>query len=115
MRLLLALLLTAALSFLAGMFLPWWSIAIVAFLVALLIPQNFGPAFLSGLLGIFILWAILALWIDVKNDSILSTRIMKVGSPVILVLVTAFIGGLVAGFAAMAGSALRQTRRVRRY
>ena len=119
MRLLLAILLTAALSFLAGLFLPWWSIAIIAFLVALLIPQNIGAAFISGLSGIFILWAVVALWIDIKNNSILSHKIselMKVGgSSVLLIFITALIGGLVGGFAAMAGSSLRPVKRARRY
>lgn len=117
MRFLLAILLTAALSFLAGMFLPWWSIAVTAFLVALLIPQRLGSAFLSGLLGVFILWAILAFWISGKNDNILSDKVaqlMKVGSSVLLIFVTALIGGLAGGFAAMAGSSLKPVRKIRR-
>lgn len=119
MRFLLAILLTAALSFLAGLFLPWWSIAVIAFLVALLIPQNIGPAFLAGLLGVFVLWIFIASWIDIKNNSILSHKIaelMKIGgSSVLLILITGLIGGLVGGFSAMAGSSLRPERRVRRY
>jgi hypothetical protein len=118
MRFLLALLLTAVLSFLAGMFLPWWSIAIIAFLVALLIPQRLGFAFLSGLLGIFILWAVLSFWISAQNDNILADKVaklMKVGSSVLLILATALIGGLIGGFAAMAGSSLRPVRKMRRY
>jgi hypothetical protein len=61
MRFLLATLLTAALAYIAGMFLPWWSIAIIAFLVSLLISQHIGLGFLSGFLGIFVLWGLLAL------------------------------------------------------
>lgn len=98
------------------MFLPWWTISITAFLVALLIPQRLGFAFLSGLLGIFILWAILALWISAQNDNILAgkvAKLMKVGSSILLILVTAFIGGLAGGFAAMAGSSLRPVRKSR--
>lgn len=119
MKFILSILLTAAISFLAGMFLPWWSIAIIAFLVAVLISQKTGLAFLSGLLGIFILWATLAFWMDVKNNSILSHKIsllMKVGgSSALLILITAFIGGLVGGFAAMAGSLLRPLKKARQY
>lgn len=118
MRFVLATLLTAALSFLAGLFLPWWSITIVAFLVALLIHQRLGFAFLSGLLGIFILWAVLSLWISAQNDNILAgkvAKLMKVGSSILLVLATAFIGGLAGGFAAMAGSSLRPARKLRRF
>jgi hypothetical protein len=118
MRFVLALLLTAVLSFLAGLFLPWWSIALIAFLVALLIPQGTGFAFLSGMLGIALLWSIIASWIDVKNYSILSHKIselMKIGgSSILLICITALIGGLVGGFAAMSGSFLRPVPKRRR-
>ena len=117
MKLLLSVLLIAALSFLAGLYTPWWSIAIIAFLIVLLIPQSIGRGFLSGFLGIFLLWGLLAFWIDVKNHSILSHRIAEIfplgGSSVLLILVTALIGALVGGFAGMAGSSLRPVRRRR--
>lgn len=114
MRFILAFLLTASLSFLAGLFLPWWSIAIIAFVIAWLLPQRSGLAFLSGWLGIFLLWTILCLWIDSRNDSILSHKISELlklgGSSLLLIIVTAVIGGIVGGFAAMAGSSLRPLR-----
>jgi hypothetical protein len=118
MRFILALLLTATLGFLAGLRLEWWSIALAAFLVALLIPQTTGRSFLSGFTGIFILWALLAFWIDAKNGSTLSHRIAELfklgGSSILLVFVTALIGGLVGGFAAMAGSSLRPAASIRK-
>lgn len=111
MRFLLSLLLTAVFGFLAGLILPWWSIAPVAFLVALLVPQSLRNGFFSGFLGIFLLWVLLAVWIDVKNGSILSHRIASLlplgGSSVLLVLASAFTGAIVAGVAALAGSSLR--------
>lgn len=111
MRFLLATLLTAALAYLAGMFLPWWSIAIVAFAVAFFLVPNIGAGFLSGFTGIFILWGLLALWIDIKNESILTHKIAQLfplgGSSVLLIVITALVGALVGGFAAMAGSSLR--------
>jgi hypothetical protein len=119
MKFILALLLTASLAFLAGLRLEWWSIAIVAFLVAVLIPQTISRSFLSGFTGIFLLWALLAFWIDNRNGSTLSHRIAELfklgGSSLLLILVTAFIGGLVGGFAAMAGSSLRPVSKARRY
>jgi hypothetical protein len=117
MKFLLATLLTAALAFIAGMFLPWWSIALVSFVVALLLIQHIGLSFLSGFLGIFILWGLLAFWIDVKNESILSHKVAQLfplgGSSALIILVTAFVGALVGGFAAMAGSSLHPARRVK--
>ena len=114
MRFILSILLIAALSFLAGLVLPWWSIALVSFLVGLFLPQSIGRGFLSGFLGIFILWFILALWIDIKNESILSHKIAQLfplgGSSIAIIIVTAFIGGLVGGFASMSGNSLRPYR-----
>lgn len=111
MRFILAILVTAAFSFIAGMFLPWWSIAIVAFAVAFFIQQTGAGSFLSGFLGIFILWGAVAFWIDIKNNSLLSHKIAQLfplgGSSVLLILVTAFVGALVGGFAARAGRSLR--------
>lgn len=119
MKFVLSVLLVIVLSFLAGLFLPWWSIAIVSFLVALFIPQRLGYAFLSGLTGVFIFWAAQEFWIDIKNKSILSSKIAELfhlgSSSVLLILVSAFIGALVGGFAAMSGSSLRPIRKRRRF
>jgi hypothetical protein len=111
MRFLLSVLLIALFSFIAGMYLPWWSIAVVAFLVALLIRQGRGRSFLAGFTGIFLAWSMTALWIDATNESLLSKKIALLfplgGSSILLILVTALIGALVAGFAALSGSSLR--------
>src|SRR5688500_17615837 len=115
LRIILAALLIAALGFIAGLFLPFWSIALVAFLVALLLPQSPGRGFLSGFLGLFLLWGGLAAWINIANDGLLGTRVAHLfflgGYSGLLVLVTGFISGLVGGFAAMAGSSLRAPKR----
>lgn len=113
MKLLVAIVLTALLAFVSGLYLPWWSIAVAAFIVAALVHQKAGKAFLSGFLGVFLLWAGLALWIDMKNNGVLSQKIAELlklgGNSLLLILVTAFIGGLVAGFGAMTGSFLRSS------
>ncbi len=110
MRFLLATLLTLALSFISGLFLPWWGIAIVALIVALLVKQAAGLSFLAVFLGVFLLWAALAFWIDSKNNGFLSERIAQVlplgGNSFLLVLATGMVGGLVAGFAALTGAFL---------
>ncbi|MBD0278021.1 MAG: hypothetical protein ICV51_18025 [Flavisolibacter sp.] len=112
MRFLLTILLTALLTFIAGLFLPWWSVALVAFIIALLLPQTIGLSFLTGFLGVFIIWMIIAAWIDVANDHILSTKMAQLfplgGSSVLIMLVSALVGALVGGFAAMSGSSLRR-------
>ncbi|HEY9364209.1 MAG TPA: hypothetical protein VIQ00_13165 [Chitinophagaceae bacterium] len=111
MKFIVAIILTVLFSFIAGLYLPWWSLAIVAFIVALLIHQQAGKAFLAGFLALFFLWALLAWWIDVKNQGLLSAKVAALlplgGSSFLLIIVTAFIGALVAGLAAMSGSFLR--------
>ena len=119
MRFLLAVLLIALLSFVAGLFLPWWSIALIALIVAALIPQSISRSFLAGFTAIFLLWFLLSFWIDIKNDSILSHKIAQLfplgGSSFLLMLITALVGALVGGFAAMCGASLRPAKRKRVY
>ena len=114
MKMIVAIILTALLAFVGGLYMQWWSLAIAGFIVALLIPQRPFKAFLSGFLGVFLLWAVLAWWIDMKNEGILSKKIASIlplgGSTMLLILVTAVIGGLVAGFAALSGSYLRASQ-----
>lgn len=107
--------LTALLSFVAGIYIPlWWFFAVVSFLVAVLVHQKVAKAFFSGFLGLFILWGGLAYWIDMKNEGILSSKIAGLlplgGSSLLLIIVTAILGGLVAGFAALGGSCLRTSK-----
>jgi hypothetical protein len=106
-----SILLTALVSFVLGLYLPWWSIAPAAFLVSLLIRQRPAMSFLAGFLGVFLLWEILAWWIDYRNNSILSQKIAQIfpleGSNVLLILLTSLIGALVAGFASLAGSYMK--------
>ena len=107
MKFLTATFLTALLAFISGLFLPWWGMAITSLLVAVLIHQKAGKAFLAGLLGVFLLWAGLAWWIDMKNNGVLSTKIASIlplgGNSLVLIAVTGLIGGLVAGLAALSG------------
>jgi len=76
-----------------------------------LIYQKSWKAFLSGFIGLLLLWGGLALWIDIKNDSILSARISQLfgigNNSFLLILITGIVGVIVAGFAAMSGSFFR--------
>src|SRR6187397_2017994 len=107
-------LLTALLSFIAGIYISyWWFFAVIAFLVAVLIHQIGFKAFFAGFLAVFILWFVLAFWKDLSNEGVLSVKIASLlsldGSKWLLMIITAFVGGLVAGFAALSGSYLRST------
>lgn len=116
MKFTLSVLLTALLSFALGLFLPWWSIAIAAFLIALIIPSyHLGAGFLAGFLGIFAAWFLLALIRDLPNKSLLSHKIAQLlplgGSTLLLLLVTALVGGLVGGLAAASATAVRSQKK----
>jgi hypothetical protein len=102
---------TALLSLAAGFVFPWWAIAPVAFVIALVVPQKPGFAFLSAFLALAFLWGGLASYIDVKNKHILAGKLADLffGKPshYLLVVLTSLIGGLVAGFSALTASLLR--------
>jgi hypothetical protein len=112
MKFFISVLLIALLSVAACLYLPWWSIAIVAFVVAAIIPQKPLLSFLSGFTGLFLLWGGLSYYISSSNHHLLAQKIsvllLKTDSPITLVLATAFIGALVAGLAALSGSFVRK-------
>ncbi len=116
MKFLVATILTAILAFIAGLlsFSPWWGFAVTSLLVAVLVHQKAGKAFLAGYTGVFLLWVGLAWWMDMKNNGVLSAKIANVlplgGNAIYLILITGVVGGLVAGLAAMSGSFLRTTK-----
>lgn len=107
----------ALLSFAACLYFPWWSIAIVCFVVAALIQQRPGIAFLTGLLSLFCLWAGLSFWISNNNQHILAHKIslliLKQDNPYMLIGVTGLIGGIVAAFAALTGSLIRPRQAIK--
>ena len=107
-----SLILTALLSFAACLYLPWWSIAIAAFIVAALIPQGAVKSFLTGFTALFLLWGGLSFWISNNNEHLLAHKVsmvlLKMDNPWVLIFATAIIGALVAGFGALSGSFLRK-------
>lgn len=112
MKFLVSILLTALLSFALCLFMPWWSIAIAAFAVAALVPQKPGKSFVTAFIALFLLWGGLSFWISNNNHHLLAHKVsqlvLKMDNPMLLVLATAIIGALVAGFAALAGSFVRK-------
>ena len=110
MRFTVSTILIVLLSFAAGLYLPWWSIALVAFVVAFFIWQKPWMAYVSGFLAGLLLWGLLALWIDVQNEHILSERMATLfplgGSSFLLVFVTGVLAAIIGGLAALSGSYL---------
>ena len=112
MKFIVSIVLIALLSVAACLYLPWWVIAIAAFVVAAAIPQHPGKAFLAGFIALFLLWGSLSWYLSSNNDHILAHKIsllmLSTDSPALLITATASIGALVAGCAALAGSYLRR-------
>ena len=119
MKIFVAIILTAFLAYVTGIYsaLPWWSFVFTSLIVAVAIHQKAGKAFLSGFLGLFLLWAGMAAVIDAANEHVLAVKVAQIlplgGSYLVLILVTGIVGGLVSGLAAMTGSFMRKRPRSR--
>jgi len=100
------------LSLVASFVLPWWMVAIISFVAALIIGKSSAHAFWSAFVAIFIVWVVMAMFKSIPNDHILATRMAHVfplgGSWIILTIITGFIGGLVAGMSALSGQLIKQ-------
>jgi len=99
------------LSFASGYFLPWWVVAIAAFLPALFIGKTPARSFFAGFVGVFIVWTILALFKTVPNDNVLAKRmatLFQLPNWILLLLITALIGGIVGGMSALSGVLLKK-------
>ena len=91
------------------LFLPWWSVAIAAFAGGILLTTRMN--FLAGFLAIGMLWLIKALIMDLSSESDLADRVARIfmlHNKAILLLVTFLLSGLVGGFAAQTGGALKR-------
>jgi hypothetical protein len=99
------------LTFISGFILPWWVIALIAFIAAWFFGKSSGQAFLAGFGGVFIAWSILILLKTIPNDNILVNRVIQLFPLphwwVLLLLISALIGGLVGGMAALSGTLMK--------
>ena len=88
-------------------FLPWYIIAVVAFIAGYFIKQSPGSAFGAGFLAIFLLWVSYAFVLSHANNDLLAHKVATLlpmkGHVSVLLLVTGIIGGAVSGFAALSG------------
>lgn len=90
--------------------LPWWGTWFVGFIIVLLLPLSRLASFTSGFLAGFLSWLLAILYADILNDHILSKKLailFQLPSFVLLILVNALIGGLLAGSGAWLASTIR--------
>ncbi|WP_395625706.1 hypothetical protein [Daejeonella sp.] len=103
-------LLIAIISLILQLFLPWWIIAPVAFALAAWRANSGKNAFFSAFLAIFTLWIIVGLIHTLPNENILANRVagmltlpLNSFNWLIVLLISGIIGGIAAGFSALAG------------
>ena len=111
MKFFLRLILIGILTYFLSMIAPWWIIVIIGFLSGLLIPGTSLTVFISGFLGVGIVWMGYAWKLDSENESRFSKmigEIFQVEDPIILIVIVGVIGGLCGSFSAMTGSLFRQ-------
>lgn len=114
MRFIAKIVLIAGLSYFAEIFLPWWSVVICAFLVNLILPTKGFNAFLSGFLGVGLLWLVFAWAINANTDGLLTTKVaqlFELNKAGLIVALTGLLGGITGGFAALTGSLLGNINR----
>ncbi|MDF9797306.1 hypothetical protein OKW21_002569 [Catalinimonas alkaloidigena] len=111
MKFLFKIILIIAFSYLLELYLPWWSVIIAAFLVNMWLPSKGFIDFLSGFLGVGLLWLTYAWLIDADTSSILSERIADLFSlpnGSFMIASSGLVGGVAGGFAALSGSQFRR-------
>ncbi len=111
MKYLIHFLIILALSLFTASFLPWWGFVIIAFVVSALLQLKEGPAFLSGFMALFVLWLVQTFLLNQANQGILSSKMGALFgglSPILMILITAIIGGLLAGLGSWSGVLARQ-------
>lgn len=98
---------------LASLFGSWWWLAVVAAVVCFVARMSAGASFATGTAAATLLWGGYATYLNISNMGLLSGRVaLLLGSgvtAVVLMSLTALIGGLVGGFSALTGALLRET------
>jgi len=92
--------------------LPWWNFAIICFVVAWWRSKNSWQAFGVSFAAIAVLWLATTAYIDEQNKSRLSNKVAVIfglSHHIYLILLTAIIGGIVAGFSGLSGYLLRSS------
>jgi hypothetical protein len=115
LKFIVSILLSALLGYAVGIYgsLPWWSFVVTNLIIAILIDQKPSKSFMSGALGIGLLWFGLAFVIDNQNHHILSVKVAQIlplkGSFVALIAVTTIVGFLLGGLASLTGSFVKKS------
>ena len=112
MKVIVKIMLMAGIAYFGLMILPWWIVVLIAFLVSVVLPTNDFGAFLSGFLGIGLLWLVLAWKVDVETSAILSQKVALIfpvgGDTNMLIIIAGVVGGISGAFGSLSGNLLRK-------
>ncbi|MFO7845639.1 MAG: hypothetical protein R6V27_03685 [Balneolaceae bacterium] len=98
------------------LFLPWWSLVIPAVFLGAVFFQSSLRAFTLGFLSLAAAWLFQVMYVDILNDSILSSRIADMtglGQSWMIIGTTVLLGGLLGGTGTLFGSQIRAVLRPR--
>lgn len=99
------------LALVMGYFFEWWTVAIAAFIGGVIFGKSSGETFAKGMAAITTLWTVMVCYHHFSTQGILSNKIAEIlpvgGNVGLLIVITAFIGGLVGGWGAMSGVLIR--------
>ena len=105
-------LLIALFSGLLQLWLPWWSMMLVAAGMSFLLGKTFWQTFFAGFLACGFVWLVYALIITITNGSIMTDRIASLFSlPAswMLYLISFLVAAIGGGLAAWLGYSLKRT------
>ncbi|MCG8330306.1 MAG: hypothetical protein MI974_21590 [Chitinophagales bacterium] len=110
MKHLLYFILVLALAAIIQLFLPWWSMPLLAIILAYILKVKPAAAFLGGFLAAIFLWGGYAFYLNMANESIMANRIGQLFGGLggnTMVIIAAVFGGLFTGLAGLVGSQCR--------
>ena len=102
--------LIAVLSFVAQLFLPWWSMVIIAFVSSFFFGRNLRQSFFLPFLACGIVWLLMAATIHFTRGDLMTGRIsqlLSLASPILIYLMTFLIAAIAGGVAGFAGYSLK--------
>lgn len=92
------------------LFLPWWTLFVPAVILGATLFNRTLSAFFIGFSSLFFAWFLQVLYIDIANESVLSSRIsdmMGLGNGLAVMLLTGLIGGIIGGLGTLLGAQIR--------
>ncbi|MFT6867862.1 MAG: ABC-type iron transport system FetAB permease component [Cyclobacteriaceae bacterium] len=111
MKLAIRLLLIGSLTYILSIHAPWWTLFVITFVVTFFIHGSGLNAFISGFLGVGIVWIAIAWYLDFKSEHVFSDKIVQlfpVDQSIYLVVISGLIGGICGGFGSLTGNSFKQ-------